>query len=86
MGESNGINGAQGAIKLWEQSVPDREATVMYKFMVLLNRKHGLQLKTYDDLHQWSIANIAAFWEEVWHFTGVRASQPYNRVSTRVPA
>lgn len=68
------------AIKLWEQSVPDREATAMYKFMVLLNRKHGLQLKTYDDLHKWSIENIAAFWGEVWETTGIVASKPYDLV------
>lgn len=86
MVESNGVNGTKGATKLWEQSVPDREATAMYKFMVLLNRKHGLQLKTYDDLHQWSTANVATFWGEVWSFTGVKASQPYNLVSAHVPA
>jgi acetoacetyl-CoA synthetase len=86
MAESNGTNGTKGGAKLWEQSIPDREATVMYKFMVLLNRKHGLQLKTYDDLHQWSIFNIATFWGEVWDFTGVKASQPYSLVSTHLPA
>lgn len=79
MVESNGISD-NSVTKLWEQSAPDREATAMYKFMVLLNRKHGLQLKTYDDLHKWSIENIAAFWGEVWESTGVVASRPYDLV------
>ncbi|KAE9980763.1 hypothetical protein BLS_008355 [Venturia inaequalis] len=79
MVERNGVSD-KSAIKLWEQSIPDREATAMYKFMVLLNRKHGLQLKTYDDLHKWSIENIAAFWGEVWETTGVVASKSYDHV------
>lgn len=84
MVDSNGVNGTESAVKLWQQTVPDREATAMYKFMVSLNRKHGLQLKTYDELHKWSIENIATFWGEVWDFTEISASQPYKLVSMRV--
>lgn len=84
MVERNGVSD-KSAIKLWEQSIPDREATAMYKFMALLNRKHGLQLKTYDDLHKWSIENIAAFWGEVWETTGVVASKPYDHVRIYSP-
>lgn len=52
----------------------------MHRFLTLLNKKHNLSLSTYADLHAWSVANTAAFWEEVWHFTGVRSSAPFSLV------
>jgi acetoacetyl-CoA synthetase len=52
----------------------------MHHFMRLVNQKHNLQLKQYDDLHDWSINNLAAFWSEVWDFTRIKASVPYSQV------
>jgi acetoacetyl-CoA synthetase len=74
---SNGI--ATKAPKLWEH--PSPESTKMYEFIQMLNKKKSLQLTTYDDLHAWSISNIAAFWEEIWEFTGIKASETYQKVS-----
>jgi hypothetical protein len=78
---SNGVAaaGSGGVQKLWEH--PDPESTHMWKFMQDVNKKHQLQLKTYDDLYKWSIEHIADFWGEVWKTTGVKASQPYNQVT-----
>jgi len=76
---SNTSNGIAGPLtKLWTH--PSPESTEMYDFMQMLNKKKSLELKTYDDLHEWSINNIAAFWEAVWQFTGVRSSSPYEKV------
>ena len=55
--------------KLWE-----------YKFMQSLNQKHQLKLQNYDDMLKWSIDNAAAFWEDVWHETGIKASTPFDTV------
>ena len=52
----------------------------MWKFLELVNQKHKQTLESYSDLHQWSVKNTAAFWAEVWHFTGVRSSIPYDHV------
>ena len=41
---------------------------------------HLIRSKNYDDLYSWSIENIANFWGEVWDVTGVKASQPYEKV------
>ena len=67
-----------GVKKLWEH--PDPQSTSMWKVMQGVNKKYGLELKNYDDLYSWSIENIANFWGEVWDVTGVKASQPYEKV------
>lgn len=52
----------------------------MWDFMQQMNKEHRLQLKTYKELYQWSIDNIAEFWDAAWRFTGIRASAPYKQV------
>ncbi|EEY21611.1 acetoacetyl-CoA synthase [Verticillium alfalfae VaMs.102] len=47
------------------------------------SRKYGLQLNDYPAVYQWSIDNVAAFWEEVWHFSGVKASKSFDEVLPR---
>ena len=72
----------RGAPKLlWKH--PHPEATRTYDFQKAIETKYNLSFPNYEALRQWSIANIGAFWEEVWHFTGVRASQPYTKVISR---
>lgn len=52
----------------------------MYEFKALLEKEYGQEFQTYEDLRQWSIQNLANFWEHVWHFTGIVASVPYVEV------
>jgi acetoacetyl-CoA synthetase len=64
---------------LWRH--PDPKATPMAKFMDHINTKFGLVLNDYPSLYRWSTENVAEFWEEVWHFCGIRASKSYDQVS-----
>lgn len=50
--------------KLWEP--PNPQATLAYQFMQTCNRKYGLSMQTFPDLHAWSVSSRAAFWEEVF--------------------
>ncbi len=52
----------------------------MYRFMQDVNRTHGTNCIDYDDLYQWSVDNIAAFWAEMWRFAGIKASKTYETV------
>lgn len=52
----------------------------MYRFKTLIEKKYNVKLDGYEALRHWSINNIAQFWEEVWHFTGIQASSPYIKV------
>jgi len=31
-----------------------------------INNKYGLQMKEWDDLHEWSVKSNSSFWEEVF--------------------
>ena len=61
---------------LWKHTDPT--STRMFQFKRLIENKYKLEFREYEDLRQWSIANIGKFWEEVWHFTGIRASSPFT--------
>ena len=66
------------AKELWRPSAPEK--TEMFKFKSHINHKYALNLQDYNDLYQWSVANPAEFWGEVWHVTGVKAHKPYSEV------
>jgi acetoacetyl-CoA synthetase len=81
---SNGTsNGEIESQKLWEH--PNPKSTPMYKFLELMNEKHGLNLQTYDELYKWSIDDSATFWGEVWDFTGMKASKRWDKVPNFQP-
>ncbi|KAI1204390.1 acetoacetate-CoA ligase [Annulohypoxylon truncatum] len=64
--------------ELWRH--PNPSSTRMYKFLEHVRSKYNIDIKDYPDLYQWSIENISDFWEEVWHFCGIKASKPYSCV------
>lgn len=68
------------AAELWRH--PDPASTHMYEFLQLVKSKYSLDIDDYPGLYKWSVDNIADFWDQVWHFCGVTASQPYTEVST----
>ncbi|KAK2034231.1 acetoacetate-CoA ligase [Colletotrichum zoysiae] len=64
--------------ELWRH--PDPTSTPMWQFLLRVNSKYGLELADYPGLYKWSIENVAEFWEEVWHFVGITASKPFDKV------
>lgn len=64
--------------ELWRPSAPEK--TQMFKFKTYISQKYNLELKSYDELWQWSVSHPAEFWEEVWHQTGVKAHKTYSKV------
>lgn len=52
----------------------------MWKFLQHVNSKYKLALDDYPSLYRWSVENVAEFWGEVWHFTGIRSSKPFDQV------
>jgi acetoacetyl-CoA synthetase len=65
---------------LWSPSQERVRSSNMFHFMQWINTRHGQYFTRYDQLHQWSVENIADFWESWWHYAGIKASSPYNRV------
>ncbi|KAF2260362.1 acetoacetyl-CoA synthase [Lojkania enalia] len=69
---ANGTNGASYAAKrLWTHPAP--LSTPMSDFLKHVNGKYNLHLKSYLELHQWSVENTTDFWSTVWDFVGIRA-------------
>ncbi|KAK4696520.1 acetoacetyl-CoA synthetase, partial [Lecanoromycetidae sp. Uapishka_2] len=62
---------------LWKHKDPNSTRT--HAFRRHIQSKYNVTFKDYEELRQWSIANINSFWEEVWHFTGVKASKPFTK-------
>ena len=65
---------------LWIPSEERKHDANLTRFMAAVNRKHGLRIETYADLHEWSVERIPYFWAAMWDFGGIRASHPYERV------
>jgi acetoacetyl-CoA synthetase len=68
------------ARKLWAPTAERISESNMYRFMMAVNDRHRKRFEGYNDLYQWSIENIADFWEAMWEFAPIIASQPYTRV------
>lgn len=65
---------------LWSPSLDMIEASQIHAFMMRVNDIYGLNIKTYDDLHQWSINHSADFWSLLWDFCdiiGDKGDAPY---------
>ena len=58
---------------LWSPDAARIDAHRLTKFIQSVNASRGFQLKTYADVHQFSVREPANFWSDVWDFCGVRA-------------
>ena len=63
---------------LWTHAKP--ETTRIWEFKTLIEKTHSVVFTDYNDLYNWSIANLNDFWISVCHFTGV-LGQNLNYVS-----
>jgi acetoacetyl-CoA synthetase len=65
---------------LWTPSADKVAQANLTRFLATVNREHGLSLQGYDDLYEWSVREIPAFWEAMWRFADVRFSAPHEAV------
>ena len=68
--------GNRGAEAIWRPAQAASAATHLTRFTSAASTLSGLDLTAYEDLHRWSIQQPAAFWQLVWDFTQIQASQP----------
>ncbi|KAH9948960.1 hypothetical protein B0H21DRAFT_196575 [Amylocystis lapponica] len=62
---------------LWQPANPSR--TALDAFRRELNRKHGLQLRDFYDLHRYSTEDYT-FWLDVWQYVGIVYSVPPTKI------
>ncbi len=65
---------------LWEPSEQRIKDSNMYRFMQHVNRTYGMECSNYNQLYQWSVENIEAFWAEMWRFAEIIASVNFQKV------
>ncbi|HLL27017.1 MAG TPA: acetoacetate--CoA ligase [Xanthobacteraceae bacterium] len=56
---------------LWTPDPRQVAASEMFAFRDAANARHGLSLKTYRELHAWSVKHRPEFWDLIWDFTKV---------------
>src|SRR5512141_123211 len=65
---------------LWEPSDERKKQANITRFIDVVNDRFGLGIKTYDELWNWSVRDIPAFWATLWDFADIRASHGYTQV------
>lgn len=71
------------ATPLWKPTRYLIEQSLMKKFMEWLFVKKGLYFRDYDDLWDWSVTDLEAFWECIYHFFDIQSHTPYREVVDR---
>ncbi|MGI9483285.1 MAG: acetoacetate--CoA ligase [Hyphomicrobiales bacterium] len=64
---------------LWQPSAKRISSTNITRFAEFVNKRDGLNLTGYDQLHDYSVNEQEAFWTQVWDFCGVTAQTRGNR-------
>jgi acetoacetyl-CoA synthetase len=65
---------------LWSPPADVRQTTQLGRFLDFLRDTRGRDLPGYDELFDWSVADLDGFWGALWDFFGVKAHTPYERV------
>lgn len=65
---------------LWEPSEGFKENAKITGYMRWLSEEKGLSFGGYEELWEWSVTDLEAFWASIWEFCRVEASKPYERV------
>jgi acetoacetyl-CoA synthetase len=65
--------------KLWEPPAALIERSRLREFIDWLQAERGLGFATYDELWQWSVDDLEAFWSAIWDFFEVQADGEAER-------
>jgi acetoacetyl-CoA synthetase len=65
---------------LWTPPGDLRQSTEIGRFLNWLRDERGRDFASYDELWRWSVSDLEGFWGALWHFYGIRAHAPYERV------
>jgi len=72
--------GDSSATPLWRPSSQWLERAEMTRFERYAGERAGRTFAGYEELWEWSVSDVEAFWAAIWDYCGVRASKPYERV------
>ncbi len=70
----------QEGMLLWEPSDQFKEQSNLVRYMKWLEIHKQKSFDTYETLWEWSVTEVEEFWESLWDFFEIQASDPYTRV------
>jgi acetoacetyl-CoA synthetase len=70
-------------LPLWSPPANLSENSNMRRYMQWLARDKGLTFDHYQDLHAWSIRQLADFWESIWQFFELQPGSHYHEILHR---
>lgn len=65
---------------LWSPSVEFKNNANLTDFLLWLNKQKGLSFAGYQDLWEWSVAEVSAFWESIWEYFEIISHSDYDSV------
>ena len=65
---------------LWSPSPEQIANSQLSRFQAQLQARLNVHFDDYAALHRWSVERRESFWEQLWQFADVRASQSYETV------
>lgn len=73
---------------LWHPSSTFIQQSNLYQFEQWLKAEKGLSFNSYAELWQWSVDQVAEFWECLWQYFEIISHSPYSKVlsDTTMPA
>lgn len=67
---------------LWAPTTDSICRSNMAHFSHFIAEKHGISLKNYDDLYDWSVQNYEDFWDGFWDWSGIIGDKNHSPVHT----
>lgn len=68
---------------LWQPDRQQIEGSQLHAYMRWLSEHKGLEFADYHALWEWSVDSLEAFWESIWQYFDIQASEPYQQVLDR---
>jgi len=65
---------------MWEPPNMFKEESNLASYMRWLGSVKGLRFQSYHECWQWSVSSLEDFWESIWEFYSINASQEYEGV------
>jgi len=72
-----------GPTPLWSPPEIRRNASRMQAFLQNAGQQHDRTLRSYNELHHWSVSDVDAFWRQIWQFCGILGDGPGETVLQR---
>ncbi len=64
---------------LWQPNEDRRAKAKITAYMAWLAQR-GQHFSNYEELWQWSVDDLSAFWQSIWEYFDVKSSQAYQQV------